>query len=240
MAVAFGASLGTGAAGATPAATWSLTTTATVPAGGHVIVAVGWFHATATVTLSGGGLTWTQDVVFGTGSRNVAIFSSPAPAGLPSGTVITATATIASNTCGIAAMYATGVATSSWKDVSGTGSAASGAAWSASLTTTFADTLIVAFGWVDFVLTTSSTVTDTEWSDFQNTVDTNTFSGVYRIVSSTGTYTPGGSWAASGANPSVTAAVAYKAAVVVPPNDAKGGWAPAGVFDPELNSQAWF
>src|SRR3954462_5320649 len=76
--------------------TCTLTTTAAVAVGGRVLVLVGWFiNSVSTSTLSGGGLTWTKDVELRSGSLHIAIHSAPAPAGLASSTVLTATFSLA-------------------------------------------------------------------------------------------------------------------------------------------------
>src|ERR1044072_8607287 len=86
------------------AASYTLNTNAVVPAGALVVVCVYWLSDTTaqTVTLSGGGLTWTEDqanpFTDGTNQAGCSIFSAPAPSGLANPTTLTATMTSAAVT----------------------------------------------------------------------------------------------------------------------------------------------
>lgn len=205
---AFGASLGT-AVGTTPGSTWTLTTTGAVPAGGTVVVALGWFNASATYTVSGGGLTWTMPAAKTDGSsRNVAHAFAPAPAGLASGTVLTFTVASGSFSNGAAACYVTGADT---LDVNGTGGSGSTVGWSGSITTSDPNTIVFGFAFNDGLASGSETPGSgySEWCDFVNGADVNVFAGVYQVVSSAGAYTPGGTWS-SGTNPWVVATLSLK------------------------------
>lgn len=219
MPIAFGASLGT-ATGSSPDNSWNITTTGAVPAGGTVVVGVGWFNSDATLTVTGGGLTWTTQVTKSNSQRNTALVTAPAPAGLAAGSTITVTVAAGSFACGSAAMYVTGADT---LDASGVGNAAT-QAWSASLTSVTADTIIVGFGWVDGLASGSSAPATnySEWCDFVNGADVNVFSGVYRVVAAAAAYTPGGTWS-SGTNPWVAAGIALSGAAPAPPQGDTSG-----------------
>jgi hypothetical protein len=92
VALAFGATLGTKVA--SNVTTANFVTTTIVPAGGLIVMGVG-FYKGGTITacsISGGGLTWQADAPLATpnaGDRNysVAIFSAAAPVGLAVGTL---------------------------------------------------------------------------------------------------------------------------------------------------------
>lgn len=57
-----------------------------------IVVAVWWTHASATCSVSGGGLTWTaRGAVTATGNFKIQLFTAKAPSGLANGTTITAT-----------------------------------------------------------------------------------------------------------------------------------------------------
>jgi hypothetical protein len=97
---------------------------AAVPAGALVVCVVA-FTKTGTAinpTVSGGGLTWTKDAQFSaTGGGfcgEIAVFSAPAPAGLASGTTLTAAGTVDFGMF-IGAVYLEGVDTGASR-VSGT------------------------------------------------------------------------------------------------------------------------
>jgi hypothetical protein len=90
MAVSLDQPLGTNAAAGS--ATITLTTAATVASLATILLVCGRYNAgtpTATLSAAGGGLTWTQDHTLTSGNVRTSVFSAPAPAGLPSGTVIT-------------------------------------------------------------------------------------------------------------------------------------------------------
>jgi hypothetical protein len=96
MAIAFDASLGGTAFTTGTSTTAAHTTTAAAAAGSRIIVCVGDFSPTVTVSsVSGGGLTWVKDAQDSTTtsghSARGAVFSADAPSGLASGTTITAT-----------------------------------------------------------------------------------------------------------------------------------------------------
>jgi hypothetical protein len=142
----------------------------------------------------------------------------------------------------ISVFYDTGLATASIVDnTGGQNTTGASAAWSAgSISNTQADCLIVAACAVDGLRTSSVVNPIFEIADFQNTGAGTMQTVVYQIVSAASTYTLSGTLDASNSLERVAAVVAYKAAIVVPPNDAQGGLAPVGVFDTDIHSQAWF
>jgi len=94
-----------------------------------------------------------------------------------------------------------------------TGSATgTGTAWSASLATTNANDLVLGFSTIDANATSTPTAPNTELHDFGNTSYYGWATSVYRIETSTGTKTVGGTWSSSsGSTGSVTIALAYRA-----------------------------
>jgi hypothetical protein len=206
--------------GADPSSTTiAFTTTSAVASGGFIVVSVGWFDpATNLSSVAGGSLTWTIDKQGRTAnpaSSNSALVSAQAPAGLASGTTITATfaAGVVARTIGGTSF--TGVATSA--PVDGTPPATTGsgltpvAAWASSSATITAGSVLVA-------------TTYNETGNFTNTVTSpslqavlipNTASGIsqvtcYRVESSAGSYTVAGTWSSNAGW--VNNAVAYLAA----------------------------
>jgi hypothetical protein len=94
MAIAFDQDLGSNNSGGGSSNTVTLTTSATASAGTRIVVWASAYAITNTVdSCSGGGLTWVRDLNVSPGSNNPqgAFFSADAPAGLPSGTVLTVT-----------------------------------------------------------------------------------------------------------------------------------------------------
>src|SRR4029079_858221 len=160
---------------------------------------------------SGGGLTWTvdrQQKAAGNNSR-VAIASAPAPSGLASGIVLTATFSGPVVHGLIAAASFTGIATTSAVDATGSATA-TGTAWSASVTTTNANDLVIGFTTIDANATSTAAAPNTEIHDFGNASYYGWASSVYRIESTTGAKALNGTWSSSsGATGGVTIAVAY-------------------------------
>src|SRR3954468_10351245 len=91
MAVTLDTTLGTG--NSSGAATTTITTTAAVASGGRILVMGGRFWAGNTnFTVSGGGLTWAEDVTLYNGSNvRFSIWSAAAASGLASSTALTIT-----------------------------------------------------------------------------------------------------------------------------------------------------
>jgi hypothetical protein len=78
---------------ATSGTTVTVTTTAAAAAGSKIFACFSWWNSgVATLTVAGGGLTWSSRVqVNGGGGDRYAIWSADAPAGLASGSTITST-----------------------------------------------------------------------------------------------------------------------------------------------------
>lgn len=214
MTIAFDQNLGTN--GVTSAATTiTLTTAATAAVGSKIFVIVSNFAAADTLSsVGGGGLTWNVDLKAANGSERYAIASADAPAGLASGTVITATYTGSTFDRTISGFSATGVATGTTYDGTNTSTSGGGATWSSgAITTANANDIIVAGGTEDGNGTATSTPNGgwTEVADFNLPTSSEAYETVYQIVSATGTYTSGGTFSASG-TVSVGLGVAYKAA----------------------------
>lgn len=191
MAFAFDGNKGSLQASAS-ATTIALTTSAAVTAGAEVFVAVSWTHATATCSLSGGGLTWTQRVahVTATGSARIAIFTAPAPSGLASSTVLTATFSVTSPNRFIGCCASTGGVDSFGTPASRT---AATAAWDAgAITTTQTNEFIFAacINWDD----ASSATPLTNYTEVHDVLSTRVFHSVYRIATPAGSFTPGGTY----------------------------------------------
>jgi hypothetical protein len=196
----------------------TLTTTSTASAGSTIIVTMRSCACTSaptnTLTVTGGGLSWSTDVTFRYNSNNEALFvaSAYAPSGLASGTTLTFTTLFNNVDAMISAQSFTGIASSSPVDTSATGvySTISDTAWSsANMTTTNANDLIFGSTFFDLVTTTFTPGTGySESNDF--TANTMSIESVYKIVSSTGTYAASGT--AVNASPSrAQVGIAYKA-----------------------------
>jgi hypothetical protein len=240
MAVAFGAGIGSGFGGTSDGPTVALTTTATVPAGGHIILAVKWYN-NVTASVSGGGLTWVVDEQKNSAADSnirIALISATAPSGLASGSTLTVTYSANAFARGVCGAYFTGVQTSSWEDAAGAGSNGTSNPWSGgAVSTATADTVVVGAAWIDFRTTTSTPLGSfSEAVDVNDAAQNNTMTMAYQIVSSTGSYTPSGNWASDGQQ-WVATAVAYKAGVVVD-STMKGG--SAGMYGDDLLVEAWF
>lgn len=111
----------------TPAGTSSttsvLTTTAAVPAGGKILLAIGWFSATGTLSsvTATGGLTGGIEIQQVNGSYHMALAYIDCPAGLASGSTVTATFSAGATSRYLQASYITGAATGGgYGDISGT------------------------------------------------------------------------------------------------------------------------
>lgn len=192
------------------------TTTQIVAANGFIVVNPTWGDQTRTLSsVSGGGLTWTidkQGVSSGLQNVGCAVVSAQAPAGLASGTVITATYSGATVGRGISGSSFTGVATSSPVDVtSGPTDFTGTTAWTTGSTTIAAGSLLIA---VAHCSTTNDTSTITspsiEAQDFGGGAGTFGQTVGYRIELAGGSFTVAGAWSAS--EQGTVVAVAYKAA----------------------------
>lgn len=111
--------------------TQAFNTTVTIPPGAKVWVVVGWFDAVVTLSsVGGGGLTWTIDHQGKNGSVGIAIVSADAPAGVASGTTITATYSAGTADRFMLGGYATGVKVGVGAAYGATGANDAVAAWS--------------------------------------------------------------------------------------------------------------
>jgi len=220
-----------------------VTTNQAVASGGFIICLLAYWANGTAATLSsvadnggGGSLTWAIDRQGqsgnGGGNPHIAIVSAQAPAGLASGTTITFTYST-SLTGGFAMMGGTsytGVETSSALDTSTAVNDTTGTTWACASTTILAGSVL--FGGVyNFSANTSSgTPTGTEAFDVGD-ASGNTFVANYRIESSAGAYTVGGTWAAGAAN-AVSISAAYK--------EAAGGGGPAQQRRPRAQVSGWY
>jgi hypothetical protein len=212
MALAFGATLGTG--GSVEGTSTTLTTGSAVPAGGLIVTGCGFYKndSISSATVSGGGLTWQADKFvspFTDTAYVVALNSAAAPSGLASGTTLTVSLVGDAFAPLFAAVYFTGAATSSWLDLAGAGSGATSASWTTSVTTTNADDVVVGFVWTDGGSASEGPGAGwTEDADF--TGGGANAAMVHQIFTTTGAKTPNGTLSASGNYAAVAAA--YKSA----------------------------
>lgn len=210
-----GVSLGTNTVSGA-STTVTLNTASTVPSNSFLVLEVGWFHSSATLSsVSGGSLTWNIDKqLHGGVNDNLAIVSAQAPSGLASGTTITATFSASVDGRSMGGYSFTNVASSSALDVVAPGSTANPAStWdSTSVSTTNANDLLIGVGTIDGTSTTMTPGTGyTELLDWNNAAD-QTYEIIYRNVTSTGSYNASGT-AASGTGRQIGLMAAYKAAV---------------------------
>jgi hypothetical protein len=197
--------------------TVAVTTTTAAAASSKIIAVVGWW-ANLSVTLtgvSGGSLNWNIDkTASNAGGDRIAIVSADSSGSLASGTTLTAT--FSSNVAGgrsMAAMSFTGVATGSTYDGTNSNNNTTGSAWdSGSISTTNNNDLLIGYGLSDLGTGTGSASPDANWNEVHDwgdaTAATN-WESVYRVVSSTGSYTAGGTFTTGTTH--LGAAVAYKA-----------------------------
>jgi hypothetical protein len=224
MAIAFDASLGGTAFTTGTSTTAAHTTTAAAAAGSRIIVCVGDFSPTVTVSsVSGGGLTWVKDAQDSTTtsghSARGAVFSADAPAGLASGTTITATYSATTDARWICAQSFTGLATGASGYLTGTPPAATVAFGGTtftlpSITPADADALI--FGMISLDSVTADVVswTSTGANEIQTIFNGTTTEGAstgYRIVSSIAAYALAGTFSVAPGEQGYNS-VAYKAA----------------------------
>jgi hypothetical protein len=213
MAIAYGAAIGS-VTSAGAGASKAMTTSASVPSGGKIVVGITYYGNFAVSSVSGGSLSWTVDVGQnspGDASFRTAIASADAPSGLSSGSTITANFGGSSDVACLGAFYITGAETSSPIDATGgAGFTVSTTTASATVTTTNADDLIAQAMWIDtFSTDITPAASMNEVYDLAQT-DGGELEIAYRVVSSTGSYTIGGTFTPGRAW--VVAGVAYKAA----------------------------
>lgn len=221
MAIALDANLGTVTNSDT------LTTSAAAASGSRVFVFVGWSHATATLTgCSGGGLTYVVDDQYEDtigAETHIGVISADAPSGLASSTNIVPTWSTAPGFRGLAAVSFTGMATGSsgYIDVTSGGKDDFAQDWEThNLVTTVADTLLLAMSCGPSGTSNTADTNYTEIHDW-NFEGANDCATVYRIVSSTGTYNPGGAWS-TGVSFQMNLGIAYEAAAGAPPPEGPG------------------
>jgi hypothetical protein len=228
-AIAFDKNLGTNtvANDTGPSSTVALVTTQAAAAGSKIIIFVGWGAGTAITlsSVSGGSLTWNRDIQADDigGAEKIAIASADAPSGLSSGTTITATfSTSGAGSRFISGTSFTGVTTGTTYD--GTNHTTNGTnVWTGgTINTANANDLIIGLGVTEVTIGSSPVCTpSTNYTQVhcisETTSDSDNWESVYRIVSSTSSYTPGGTITNVTPTPNVTAglAVAYKASVAV-------------------------
>jgi hypothetical protein len=194
--------------------TITLTTSAAAASRSRAFVFVNWNNGTRTLaSVTGGGLSWTIDrQAKDTSNYRGAIASADAPAGLPSGTVITATFSAAVTHGLIAAASFTGIASTSPLDAANNCAQGGVAAWTCSVTTTNASDLVLGWSGIDANTTSTAAAPNTEIHDFGDVNYHGWATSAYRIESSSGSKTVNGSWlAATGATANVTVVAAYKA-----------------------------
>lgn len=205
--------IGTGVANNAAGASIAITTNVTVAAGGFVVMLVSWFDAAVTLSSgSGGGLTWTVDQQQANGSDRLGVMSAPAPAGLASSTTITANfSASAAGGRAIGGCSFTGVDSAGATD--GKSGNTSNIWTTATLATANANDLLISAAMSDGVnggaTATSPATLLTAWGDA--TANT-TWALIYRIVSSTGSYSLTGAWTPTNGTAGASIIVAYKAA----------------------------
>jgi hypothetical protein len=218
MAIGTPTGLGTTITGGSAATSVSVTTTAVVPAGAREFLVVAYYN-NETPSSTSGGLTWTVDAVRqNTSDTNyrIAILSAPNAAGSSSGVTRTVNWTGNVFTRQIAALYCTGLATSSPLDgtpVGGDGTDGSSTTWTtASLATSVADVLLVGGAWLDFdAFSSTPSNSFVEVYDFTDAGGPTSMVVQCRVVSATGSYASAGAWSALASDPWTAVMAAYKA-----------------------------
>jgi hypothetical protein len=146
---------------ATSGTTVTVTTTAAAAAGSKIFACFSWWNSgVATLTVAGGGLTWSSRVqVNGGGGDRYAIWSADAPAGLASGSTITSTIGVGGGGQFLNVVSYTGLATGTTADATNTATG-TGASWSSgSATNISADALFIGGAGVEATTSTTSTPT---------------------------------------------------------------------------------
>lgn len=181
------------AAYVSPAATTIAATTDTGVAAGETVVAVvAWYGSGTLDSLSGGGLDWTVHVTSGGTAHRIAIASAHAPAGMASGTTVTATLSASRDARSIRLVSVADVAAVS--PIEGTDSQPSTntPSWVGTITTSGPAVLIGA-PWYDFysaglTVTSGTKVSGYEWVTSENS----TLGLAYLDAPSAGSYTVSG------------------------------------------------
>lgn len=210
MAVTFDQALGTGAQSVPGATAGTVTTTGAVPAGGMVVFKAGRFNsAGTTLTASGGGLTWATGHTIASGSIRLYLFYAFAPAGLASGTVLSATPSAASNDFTMCAASYLGV-DSAVSPVAFGGAAASTAAWATGSIAASSGNALIGGAYGDGALSTSTpTGPAVERVDFNSATTSGSITLVDKL-SVAGSDSLAGTW--SGALGHIALGVAFQAA----------------------------
>jgi hypothetical protein len=193
----------------------TMNTSAAAAAGSRVYVFVNWNDPSRTLTsVTGGGLTFTIDnqAKSVNDDTHAAIASAPAPAGLPTNTVLTATFS-GSVTHGLmAAGSFAGIAATSPLDGTGTSNQGAVAAWSCNVTTTNPSDLVLAWSGIDANTTSTPTAPSTELHDFGDANYYQWATSDYRIESTAGPKTVAGTFASTSlATSTLAVCAAYKA-----------------------------
>ena len=195
--------------------TMRLTTSASAGPNTRVFAFVAWTSANRSLhSVSGGGLTWTIDnQVKNAANYHVAIASASAQSGLASGVTITATFTGSINHGEMAAASFSGIATTSSVDAVGENTQSGTGAWTAIVTTSNPNDLVLGWSVIDAITTSTPTPPNIQIHDFSNANFHTSVASEYQIETTAGAKTVSGTWAsAAGATGNATVVVAYKAA----------------------------
>lgn len=240
QAVALDQNLGTGSNNGI--VTVAINTAAVTAVGAKIFALISWFHSTlATVSVSGGSLTWTNLKQVANGSDRFAIFSADAPSGLASNTAITTT--IASGPGGllVGLVSFTGLTTGATADTTNQNTT-TGTGWSsgAAAPTAVGYLLIGGAGNETTGSTTSTATNGTEIHDLWNTAAGQGLGTGYIIAASTASQAVTGTWTTS-STATTGALVIFPAAAApgVSGSSVASGPAVAGEFSPHLNSRMW-
>jgi lysophospholipase L1-like esterase len=194
--------------------TMKLTTAGAAASRSRVFVFLTWNNGTRTLTsVAGGGLTWTVDVQAKDASNNHgAIASANATSGLASGSTITATFSGSVGHGLMSGASLTGIASTFPLDAAASSVQGGVAGWTAGLTTTNANDLLLGWSSIDTSATSIPTSPAAEIHDFGDQWFNEWSTSVYRIETSAGAKTVSGLWSrATGSSANVTVAAAYKA-----------------------------
>jgi hypothetical protein len=237
-AVVFDKNLGSSSANGLAFVTFN--TAAAAAVGSKIFALVSWFHpSSATVSVSGGSLTWSNLKQVNNGSDRFAIFCADAASGLATNTAITAT--ISSGAGGLLVGLAsfTGLTTGTTVDTTNQNTT-TGASWSsgAAAPTAIGYLLIGGAGNETGVSTTSTATNGTEIHDFWNSAAGQGLATGYIIAASTASQAITGSWVGSTSTATTGALVIFPASS--PPVDNTTKPARAGMFTPQLRQDGWF
>lgn len=197
----------------------AVNTSANIASSGFIVIIVGWWSATVTlssVTISGLSPQIAAQGKHPSDNWSVAIGYAQAPAGLASTSTVTAnfSATTAGRQIGVYSF--TGVATSSPVDVTGTANTTGAAGWTTGSLALAAGSVLIGASHCDGGSAAASAITSPsieaiDWGDGSNTSVT---SG-YRIEAVAASYTVAGTWTPS--LPNVGLGAAFLEGVAAPP-----------------------